>query len=31
MTRVCRTTFGTPPARIFKNSHAVQVIPGDGR
>ena len=31
LTRVCRATFGTPPARIFKNSHAVQVIPGDGR
>lgn len=31
LTRVCRATFGTPPARIFKNSHAVQVIPGAGR
>jgi AraC-like DNA-binding protein len=27
LTRVCRATFGIPPARIFKNSHAVQVIP----
>jgi AraC-like DNA-binding protein len=31
LTRVCRATFGLPPARIFKNSHAVQVIPGAGR
>jgi AraC family transcriptional regulator len=30
LTRVCRATFGIPPARIFKNSHAVQVIPGSG-
>ena len=31
LTRVCRATFGLPPARIFKHSHAVQVIPGAGR
>lgn len=31
LTRVCRATFGLPPARIFKNSHAVQVFPGAGR
>lgn len=31
LSRVCRATFGIPPARIFKNSHAVQVIPGTGR
>jgi AraC-like DNA-binding protein len=30
LTRVCRATFGIPPSRIFKNSHAVQVIPGAG-
>ena len=30
LTRVCRATFGIPPARIFKNSHAVQVIPDSG-
>lgn len=28
LTRVFRATFGLPPSRIFKNSHAVQVIPG---
>lgn len=31
LTRVCRATFGISPARIFRNSHAVQVIPGAGR
>jgi AraC-like DNA-binding protein len=31
LTRVCRATFGLPPARIFKHSHAVQVIVGAGR
>jgi AraC family transcriptional regulator len=31
LTRVCRATFGIPPSLIFKNSHAVQVIPGSGR
>jgi AraC family transcriptional regulator len=30
LTRVCRTTFGIPPSLIFKNSHAVQVIPVSG-
>jgi AraC-like DNA-binding protein len=30
LSRVCRATFGLPPARIFKHSHAVQVIPGAG-
>jgi AraC family transcriptional regulator len=30
LTRVCRATFGLPPARIFKHSHAVQVFPGAG-
>jgi AraC-like DNA-binding protein len=29
LTRVFRATFGLPPSRIFKNSHAVQVILGD--
>lgn len=29
LTRVFRATFGMPPSRVFKNSHAVQVIPGD--
>ncbi len=28
LTRVFRATFGVPPSRIFKHSHAVQVIPG---
>jgi len=28
LTRVFRATFGVPPSRFFKNSHAVQVIPG---
>jgi AraC-like DNA-binding protein len=28
LTRVFRATFGIPPSRFFKNSHAVQVIPG---
>jgi AraC-like DNA-binding protein len=28
LTRVFRDTFGMPPSRIFKNSHAVQVIAG---
>lgn len=28
LTRVFRATFGLPPSRIFKNSHAVQVIAG---
>ncbi|GHO90593.1 putative transcriptional regulator, AraC family protein [Reticulibacter mediterranei] len=28
LTRVFRATFGMPPSRIFKNSHAVQVILG---
>ncbi len=28
LTRVFRATFGMQPSRIFKNSHAVQVIPG---
>jgi AraC family transcriptional regulator len=31
LTRVFRATFGLPPSRIFKNSHAVQVIPGAER
>ena len=31
LSRVCRATFGLPPSLIFKNSHAVQVIPGAGR
>lgn len=31
LSRVCRATFGLPPSNIFKNSHAVQVIPGAGR
>jgi AraC-like DNA-binding protein len=30
LTRVCRATFGIPPSLIFKNSRAVQVIPGSG-
>ena len=30
LTRVCRATFGIPPSLIFKNSHAVQVIPVSG-
>lgn len=29
LTRVFRATFGIAPSRIFKNSHAVQVIPAD--
>ncbi len=28
LTRVFLATFGIPPSRVFKNSHAVQVIPG---
>jgi AraC-like DNA-binding protein len=28
LTRVFRATFGVPPSRFFRNSHAVQVIPG---
>jgi AraC-like DNA-binding protein len=28
LTRVFRATFGLPPSRIFKNSHAVQFILG---
>jgi AraC-like DNA-binding protein len=31
LTRVFRATFGISPSRIFKNSHAVQVIHGAGR
>lgn len=31
LTRVFRATFGLPPSRAFKNSHAVQVIPGTAR
>jgi AraC-like DNA-binding protein len=30
LTRVFRATFGVPPSRFFRNSHAVQVIPGAG-
>jgi AraC-like DNA-binding protein len=31
LTRVFRATFGISPSRIFKNSHAVQVISGTER